>query len=398
MSYLIRRSRRLLSITICSFIRGLLIPSFMVITPLYLVSIGYKVPDFGPIATYATIVSSLLLPILGYLTDLGFIAVLGVTSNLYATLSLLIPALSSGNYLLVVLSYTLANLSMFTWQAVRGAIVVREVSTDVYGRVFASFSFAFNISRVVAPSIAIGLAKYLGYEKALVTLSSLGIVASIIFYLAIKEHRIMYRRLDMRPKLLNSVKDSYLNMVRILKLRSGLLRLVIFSILDRFGWALWMPMLNAYLKVTCGLGDIGVGIFNTLLALSMLITSYPSGYLTDKLGAIRSLLTNEFLALISTIILAVARNSIMIYVASVTMGLSISLWIASFNAVITSMGGIENVGIVRTGIDSIRTLIAVPAPFIGSTLYYVAVPAPFLTGALLMVLAIAVLIRSPTYT
>jgi len=377
-----RVSRRLSLITACSAIRGVLMPSFRILLPLYLLSIGYRVPDFGPIATYASVITALLLPFIGYVIDSGYVALAGVLSNVFITASLLLPLISDGNYYLVIITYALANLSMFMWQPVRGAVVVREVRTDVFGRVYASFSLAFNVFRVASPLIAVGIAKYLGYLGAMAAIGTLGTASATLFYVATKDLRV---ESVVSRGFLSSVKESYLRVFEVLKLRP---KLLLFTILDRFGWALWMPMINAYLKSYCGLSDEGVALFNSLLAITMLVMSYPAGYLTDRLGAGKALVINEVVATSSVATLALATSEPLIYVPPILMGVSVSLWISGFNALTTYMGGTRRLGALRTGLDSVRTLLAVPAPMIGGLLYsVVSTTAPFIAGTALLALA-----------
>ncbi len=389
MSEVLRWSRRLSLITVCSAIRGLMLPSFRVLFPLYLLSVGYEVPDFGPIATYASIITAALLPITGYLIDSGYVALTGVLSNVFVMASLLIPLVGDGNYVLVITAYALINLSMFMWQPVRGAVVVREVRTDVFGRVYASFSLVFNVFRVVSPVIAVGIAKYLGYLRAMALIGTLGTASSILFYLATKD---LSTGSIPSKGVLRSVKESYLRVIEVLKLRP---KLLLFTILDRFGWALWMPMLNAYLKSFCGLSDEGVAFFNSLLAITLLITSYPSGYLTDRLGAGKALIINEVLAATSVATLVFIKSPPLIYIPPIIMGVSISLWISGFNALTTTIGGTKRLGALRTGLDSARTFLSVPAPLIGSLLYTsIATTAPFIASTVLLTLATTSLIKA----
>ncbi|WP_204281209.1 hypothetical protein, partial [Proteus mirabilis] len=46
-----------------------------------------------------------------------------------------------------------------------------------------------------------------------------------------------------------------------------------------FAWRLWFPLLNAYLKEYRGLADPIIGDYNTVIGLSMLVTSYFAGVL-----------------------------------------------------------------------------------------------------------------------
>ena len=190
---------------------------------------------------------------------------------------------------------------------------------------------------------------------------------------------------------LSKVKCLYF---RTFALDRRLVPVAVFGILDRFGWGLWMPLLNAYLKEYAGFTDEFVGLYNSLMGAGMLVFSLPAGYLTDRVGALEMLVTNEFLGAAGTLMLALGSSTIAL-ASAIPLGVSISLWITSYNTVTSMILGAGSVGRVRAGVDATRTLISIPAPLIGSALFSgLGTLAPFVTGAALMVLATAPLIAT----
>ena len=123
------------------------------------------------------------------------------------------------------------------------------------------------------------------------------------------------------------------------------------------------------------------------MAIGMLVFSLPAGYLTDKVGALRMLVANEFVGAAGVLQLALGRGLIAM-ASAILLGASISLWITSYNTATSTILGAGNVGRVRAGVDATRMLVAIPAPIIGSTLFtYLGTTSPFITGATLMVLS-----------
>lgn len=378
-----------------SMIRGLAIPAFRVLFPLYVLSIGYRVQDLGPMATYSAIAIALSLPLIGYLVDLGRARVIGAASGAMVAASLLIPAVSS-NYVALVAAYTLSMLGMMAWQPARSAIVALEVSPQFLGRTFSSLSAAFTVARIASPMLAVWLAGPLGYRYAMAVFAGLALAGATLFLVMTRSYRgVSNPRVREGRGDAGSLKSAFAAYLRVGKLFKEYPSLVLFTITDRFAWSLWLPMLNAYLKSVCGLGDEGVGLFNSLFAVAMLVTFYPAGLLTDKIGSVKVLIINELVGAVSAALLAVAGHGaeLVAYASAVVMGVSVELWIAGYNTLTTTLRGPGNVGEVRAGLDSARTVFSIPAPALGSTLYASLSPVtPFISSIALMIMAASSLI------
>jgi len=385
-----RVSLTLVGVGAYSMIRGLAIPAFRVLFPLYILSIGYKVQDLGPMATYSAIAIALSLPLIGYLVDLGRARVIGAASGAMVAASLLIPALSS-NYVALVAAYTLSMLGMMAWQPARSAIVALEVSPQSLGRTFSSLSAAFTVARIVSPMMAVWVAGFLGYRYAMVVFAGIALAGAALFLAMTRSFRgVVNPRVREDKDNAGFMKSAFAAYLRVGKLFREYPALMLFTITDRFAWSLWLPMLNAYLKSVCGLGDDGVGLFNSLFAVAMLATFYPAGLLTDKIGSVKVLILNELVGAVSAALLAVAGQgaALLAYAAAVVMGVSVELWIAGYNTLTTMLRGPESVGEVRAGVDSARTVFSIPAPAVGSTLYTSLGPAsPFVSSIALMIAA-----------
>lgn len=373
-----KTKKTLAGIAIYTAFRGVAFSSFQVLLPLYLVSIGYKVADLGPLATYATAATAVFLPFIGHMVDAGHPVAIGTLSGIVLALSLLIPSISS-SYLSFILVYILNSLSLMMWQPARISLVGRIVQSGSLGRTYAVFTAGFNIARIITPFIVVTIAYAMGYRSAMALMSIFPLIGALIYCLTARQIEIKRRRVEIR-----SLFETYKNMYWILK-RYPYLSL--FSFFDIYGWRLWFPMLNAYLKKTVGLDDMGVGLYNSVFSASMLASSYPSGYLTDRIGPRKVLALNEILGLATAILLA-QHMPMLAYIASVTMGISIAFWINGYNTITTLLMGPDKAGIMRSSIDAARTIVAVPAPALGSTIYsLVSFSAPFYLGTVFMGLA-----------
>ena len=371
-----------------STVRGLAIPAFRILLPLYMLSIGYKVQDLGPMATYSAIAIALSLPLIGHLVDLGKARVIGAASGAMVAASLLIPTLSS-NYLALVAAYTFSMLGMMAWQPARSVIVALEVSPQSLGRTFSSLSAAFTIARIASPVLAVWVAGFLGYRYAMAVFACVALAGAVLFLAMTRGFRgVTSTAMRKSENGVSPLKLAFAAYLRVGKLFKEYPALMLFTITDRFAWSLWLPMLNAYLKSVCGLGDDGVGLFNSLFAVAMLVTFYPAGLLTDKIGSVKVLIINELVGAVSAILLGLAGwgTTLLAYVSAIVMGISVELWIAGYNTLTTMLRGPESVGEVRAGVDSARTVFSIPAPALGSTLYVLLGSAsPFISSMALMI-------------
>ncbi len=386
---MVRRLRpAILGITIYSIARGFSMSAFSVLFPLYILSIGYRTQDLGPMATVSSAVVAALLPLIGYLVDLGFARAFGALSGVMLALALIIPSITH-SYPALILSYTLAIMSMMTWQPARGSVTAAEVGREALGRAFTGFSAAFTLARAVSPVLAVALAHLTSYSEAMALFSTASLAGASAFYALTSSSRVAGGRHGL---MINgsgrALRAAYLRTLKLLKSSPGL---VAYAVMDRFGWMMWMPMLNAFLKSACGLGDEGVGFFNSLFAASMLATFYPIGRLTDRIGPVKALIASEACGAIASGFLAIAYlgSWAAAYAACILMGASVEFWIAGFNVAAATLKGPESVGSVRASLDSTRTLASIPAPVIGSTLYSLIGPiTPFIAGSALIAASI----------
>ncbi len=392
----IAQRRVIEGISVFTVIRGIGIPGFMYLFPLYILTLGYHTIDLGPLATYAGVATALFLPVIGYLTDRGYAAEVGAASGLFISFSLAAPVIWK-EYDALVLAYFLNYLGMMSWQMSRGSLTAKVVNTSSLGKYFGLYTMLYNAMNVVTP-LTLGLALTVTSYEALLTILSLLVGAgSVIFVVmafspARKVESIMRSGIKKRSKEvwsecsnLSILKKSACIYKKALIVDKRLIPLVLFGVFDRYGWMLWMPMLNAYLKEYLGLNPTYVGIYNTLRGVAMLAAGLPVGHITDKLGGVKSLIINEFLGATGTLLLA-SGSAILIYTSALLIGWSIAFWIVGYNTISAILMGPQNLGRVRSSVDSLRTFLAIPAPAIGSSIFTaLGPPSVFFLGALFMV-------------
>ncbi len=362
-------------------LRGIGRSTFMILFPLYLLSIGYSTESLGGVVTYSSLLMITILPIVGFMVDKGWSnEVLGL-SGLFLSLSLILPLINS-SYVSLVLSYTLSMLSLFLWSPARNRIIGGIVSEYIMGRIFSIFILVFNVSRMVT-SFVIGRITYIGYAELMFYVGLIILIGSITTYILIHAYHKEARVKISKASILCSYKSMFL-------FPRNVLPLVLFTGLDSFGWKLWFPLLNSYLKEYKMLNDPEIGDFNTVLSLAMMITAYAAGHITDKIKPIGALLIYEVIGVIGVVFLL--ANKPLILAASIFIGFSISFWVSAYNKLITLVYGVGKAGRLRALTDSVRNIAGVPAPKIGGALLSINPVYAFTISIFFMLLATTPLI------
>ena len=374
--------------------RGFAIPGFRYLFPLYILSLGYHMEDLGIIASLAAVFSALILPLAGYLVDRGYASAVATVSGLMVAASLMLPVVLP-TYPALALAYAFSNAGMMLWQPSRSFLVANIVDPKKLGKYFGTYALIFNLARVVTPLTLGFLLQWLSYGDSLYILGILTLFAVTIFLGLVESG------LQKSPQQPPSTDSSNLHekssgglgklmkiYADVFKVSRSFLPLLLFGVLDRYGWLMWVPMLNAFLKEHVGFEDGEVSIYNSFMGVAMLLASLPAGHLTDRIGGVKTLMMNEFIGAVGAVFLATGSFPL-VYSSAFLVGWSFSLWVTSYSTITSLIMGPRNVGKIRGSLDSARTFFSIPAPSIGSFLSSTLGPIyPFLAGSVVMLSAV----------
>jgi len=357
-----------------SLLRGWSSAVIMAFLPLYGIEIGMDFACIGLAVTVANIVTVFSLPLMGWFVDVGGRRPTLLTSTICMALSLLLPAVMP-SYIAVMVSYSLFYLSFFSWQIVRGAMVIQMAGPTSAATIFATLATLFQLARTVSPSI-VGIAiSIYGYRLVFLAISMLMFLGSLLIMMVPDEKGKAKSREGLRSILLS------------LKPRRSEIPLLFILSIDRFGWTLWFPLLNPYLKVYLRLDAEVIGLIASLINGTTIATLIIAGKLADKIGWTTSMLLSEIFAAVGTALLVCAKGIDLVVAATIFLGLSIALWIPSFNVAVPSVAETSNaIGYAYTRVNMVRTLASVPAPMIGGKLYALYPRLPLVIGTVLMIL------------
>ncbi len=378
---LMERSKRmtLFTLYVYTIIRGVGRASYMFLYPLFLISLGYSTNDLGFITMLASALIIPILPITGFLVDHGWSSEMLFLSGICMSLSLILPTLFY-DFPFLILSYALSLLSLYLWSSSRNKIVGVIIPSAMLGRIYSFFAILFNSFRTVTPFILGRLTEVVGYGYLMFWIGVFSLIGSIIVYMCLLFNENKSARAPLN-KL--NVIDSYKAMF---SFDRSVFPIILFAVIDRFAWRLWFPLLNAYFKEYRELADPIIGDFNTIIGLSMLITSYLAGTITDMIKPVKSLIIYELVGATGVFLINLPQPYI--HLSAIFIGFSTAIWVSAYNALITIMYGVEKVGRLRVLTDSARNISSIPAPQIGGYLMTINPLITFILSAFFMLFAI----------
>lgn len=331
--------------------------------------------DIGSVATISSLLIAFIVPFIGFLIDIygrkPFIILTGITQ----AISLLIVSYTN-LYPLIILSYALYTFSFMAGQPARGAMTAESVTPERMGEAFGLVTTPFFIARVLIPSLAGLSADIIGFSDTFLYGAIIIVIGVVIFaFLSVET-------LKERKPIISSSQ-----MIKSLKPYRRLGWLYLGAMIDRFAWALWMPLLNAYLATLFNLSATDIGILNSIMGFSTLSTQYLLGRLIDRIGYFKGLALSEFTGLVSTALLSISQSIILVIISLISIGISISLWIPSYNNAVSLNTEEKYRALEYSKVNSYRLFIAIPAPYIGGYLYdFIGVAYPFISSSILMLI------------
>ena len=366
----IEYKRNVYVMAIYGFLRGYGGSTFNTLFPLYMVYLGYKLSDIGGIATISNFFLIFILPVFGIVSDsYGRKPVIILTGVALAS-SLLLVGISP-EYLILLTAYFLRRFSLRGGQPARGALVAESVAPEAMGAAFGLVTSSVLATRVFVPSLAGYIADTSGYQLAfLIGFISVSIGVGIFTVFGVETFKGIGR-----ISLSKALND--------LKLRKNIRWLYTSIILDRFGWSLWFPILNAYIGSIYGLPATSVGILNSIMYGVMMISQYVVGRWIDKAGYLKGLIYSEVLAVLAALILSITGYIEFLIAGLILTGLSVSFWTPSYNKAVSVNTEEEYRATEYSKMNMFRSIASVPAPYLGGYLYdYVDIRLPFLLSSI----------------
>ncbi|MCE4619148.1 MAG: MFS transporter [Desulfurococcales archaeon] len=366
-------SKNVVSLTVYNAFRGFAVGGFMTLLPMYMKYLGYSMNSIGGVISVASILLSLILPFIGYLIDKYGSRLMVSATGLLLILAI-IQAILARNLIALGLAYGLFLFSFLAGQPARMNFLASSVGIYRMGEAVGATSSVFSASRTIGPLAAGVIARLWGFRYAFTSLALAAVIGLAAFILLSEPVESASK-----PK---SVKEAYRYL---LKPPRNFAFVLGFVSLDRFAWSLWFPMLSAHLYAS-GFQEDEVGYIITLTGVVRTAILPFVGKLVDQLGAWLGLVVGEITGLITALLYSEPTGWLRVIVASIMMGVSIAVWIPSYNSLIAKVAG--GTGGAYAAANTARSLLGSPAPVTGGYLYDAIAPsAPFIASSILLTAA-----------
>ena len=354
--------------------RGIAVSGFRSFFPAYMGRLGYSLGEVGVVATLASLAGAAASPAVGYLLEVRSSRAVTAFTGLVIATSLTILPFTRGMAGLT-LSYTLFSLAFYFAQPARTVFLVRTVSTERLGTVVGVTTLAFTVSRTVGPVVGGYLIGVYGYSTTFLILALVATAGSLAFL------SLSWEPETAREGQALSLLDAYR---RAFRPSRDLAVTYLFASLDRAAWNLWSPMLSAYL-LQRGYDEVAIGTLISVSNVAEALITPVAGRLTDRLGSSVALAVSEATAAVAALSLV---SPVPHYVAALTMvlmGASIGFWIPGYSVYVAKVFR-GSIGEAFASINAVRSLVSVPAPYLGGLLYEVLAPAaPFVLSSAMLV-------------
>ncbi|MEM4922609.1 MAG: MFS transporter, partial [Sulfolobales archaeon] len=370
-------TRNVVSTAVFNLFRGLATSGFNALFATYMSRLGYSLSEIGAVATLSNVLGASISPLVGYLLEVYSSRMITALTGFMISASLVIAAFSE-NIITLAFSYALFHLSMYFAQPARMAFLARVVDKKRLGTVVGLTSSTFTASRAVGPVIGGFLVMSFGYMYAFSTLAGIAVAGSLLFLACSHEPEPKKTEMPNRP----SLADCYM---RAIAPDRRLLLLYIFASLDRAAWNLWHPILGAYL-LRQGYSEVSIGTLVSISNVAETVGTPLAGKLVDKLGSSTILAFSELTAAMAALTLMFPTATHLTTLSMLFIGISISFWIPGYNVYVAKV--FKNVGETFASVNAIRSIVSIPSPYLGGSLYdSMSSLAPFFLSAVMLTVA-----------
>ncbi len=378
--------RNVVGLALMNAFRGVVVGGYMALYGLYLAYLGFDMGTIGLASTIASLVGAVSSPLIGYFVKKWGSKLGIVLSMLALTVASLILTLSKTLPLLII-SYILYMISFLTGQIARSVFLAHSIGVGGLGVGVGITGAVFSITRCIGPATAGFIAYSRGFKFAFLFLTVSSLIGLIVFQVLTTQPLEEVRR----------EKQEYVSLIdayrQVFKPNPSLIFVYTVSVLDRFGWSLWFPLLSAHMY-NYGYNEAIVGLLGTIQSIAQASTLPFLGRLTDRLGSTNILMISEILGALSTLFLLNPTPRLRALVAYVLIGLSVAAWVPSFSKLVALAANKNRLSEAYASVNTIRIIPSIPAPLIGGILYDAISPiVPYGLSAVILTIAAIILAK-----
>lgn len=346
----------------------------------YILSLGASTPLIGLILSIYTMFNSGLQLITGELADsVGRKSSL----NLYyivTTVGLLFAVLAKNWWYILALNILFGIADALEGPAF-SPMMAESVPKQKIAVAMSLMTLIWGIPGFYGQAIGGFLADLYGLRAVMYIILGMEVVAALWFYFTTEE-----TLTDKKPFKLSAVLK---NIQGIAKPEPQFVPFYIVSILDRFGWAINRGILVTLFTQAYGFSLTRIGILMTVEMIVMTITSIPIGQALEKYSTRNGIIFALTLNVLVFSGYALTSNYMILLVLQAMKGITVGLWDAAIGVYQNKIVPEGERGKTFGNINSIKGLVAIPAPFIGAVLFgVIGFKGVFATSATILGLAL----------
>ena len=351
----------------------------------YIISLGASTPLIGLILSIYTMFNSGLQLLTGELADsVGRKTVLNYY-YVFTAVGLIFAVLAKNWWYILAL-----NILFGVADALEGPafspMMAESVPKEKIAVAMSLMTLIWGIPGFYGQALGGYLGDLYGLRAVMYIILGMEIIAALWFFFTTKE-----TLKEKKPFKLSAVLK---NIQGLAKPEARLVPFYVVSILDRFGWAINRGILVTLLTQAYGFSLTRIGILMTVEMIVMTVTSIPVGKALEKYSTKNGIIYAMGLNLIVFVGYAVTSNYMILLVLQALKGITIGLWDAAIGLYQNKIVPESERGKTFGNINSMKGIVAIPAPFIGALLFgYIGFKGVFATSSAIIGLALLISFR-----
>lgn len=346
----------------------------------YMISLGGSVPLIGLIMSLWTAFNSLLQLVTGEFSDSRGRKTALNYYYVFTIIGLIIAAVAK-NWVYFIIVNILFGIADALEGPSFSPMFAESVPKEKMAVAMSMITLIWGIPGFYGKALGGYLGDRLGIQQVIYIVLGAVTMSALWFYFTVDE-----TLTEKKPFKLSAVLK---NIRGIARPEGRLVPFYVVSILDRFGW-----MINSGILVTMFIQEFGfslteIGILLTVEMVALTLASIPIGRALDRYSNRNGILAALVLSVIVFTGYSVISSYWALMVLQVVKGVTVGLWDTSIMLYQNKIVPEGERGKTFGNINSIKGLVAIPAPFIGALLFgYIGFKGVFATSASVLGLAL----------
>lgn len=356
--------------------------------PLYLQDLDASIPQIGLFFTLSQIVPLLLQILGGWISDsLGRLRAIAIGS-VFGVIGF-IPLILADTWHWLLLAVAVGSVARALVGPSFDAFIAEHSSEENRGKVYGVSQSLFMVVSVVGPPLGAWLAGSYGFKLMLLVAGVFYFIAAIV---RIGMAREAAKGQTTKPKLSFAGLKSNLSAMFALMFSGGLITWILIT--DGFrdvSFQLSGNLFPVYMQDIGRLSIAQIGWVNSLFGLCMMLTTFPGGWLSDKVGERVGIASG--MALMGSalfLLINIPQGNVWLYFAGWAMaGMGVGIMMPAYQSLISKAVPQHLRGTAFGLFSTSLGVISLPAPWIGAQLWDRVSPQfPFTITAIALFLSI----------